>query len=150
MKRLNSVHSSLLVFILATLLWGCTSKTVCPEDTKTARTEIVSVTAPESMHQGQQATLTIAVRNERSACVKDVNAYFTNIGLDSLLVTAELEYLNDPVPADCDCRRDTVLYTLLYFTPLHEGTYRIVTAIDSSVTNAHPGYAGDITTINVD
>lgn len=149
MKKFRSIYVGLLVFVLVSLFLGCTSKTVCPENVTTVQAEVISIAAPQNMNKGEQATLTIAVRNNLAACVKEANAYFTNIGLDTLLVTAELQYTPDPVPSDCACKRDTVLYTLIYFTPLDEGAYRIVTQRDSSVTNIHPGSKADIT-INVD
>lgn len=132
----NKYHYSFsLAFTL--LMFGCTSEKVCPEDVKTVEGKIVSLSGQQSIHAGEQAAITVGVRNKSSLCVKEALASFQNVGLDTLLVSAELSYIGGQNMNDCDCKRDSVVYTLLYFTPLNEGTYHFLTKGDSSVTNAH-------------
>jgi len=129
---------ALAAIIFLWLLTGCRSGEECINHVSVTDGNIVSVTGPETMQQHEQITLTVGVENKDLRCVQEAAASFTNIGLDTLLVTAKLSYLENPTE-DCDCRRDPVIYTLLYFTPLDTGTYTITTKPDSSVTNASPG-----------
>jgi hypothetical protein len=128
-------YSSFLAFML--LMFSCTSKKVCPEDVKTVEGKIVTLSGLQDIRTGEQAAITVGVRNESSLCVKEAFASFQNVGLDTLLVSAELSYIEGQNTKDCDCKRDSVVYTLLYFTPLNGGTYHFITKGDSSVTNAH-------------
>jgi hypothetical protein len=144
-------HTYFGILLLATLtacLISCTSKTVCPTEAAHIPAEIASLSGPENLKIGEQATITVAVRNSSLLCVKEANATFTNKGLDTLLVSAALSYTNEPVPADCDCKRDSIIYTLLHFTPLNEGNYRIITGKES-VANVQPTDANGFT-INVE
>ncbi|MFA6057315.1 MAG: hypothetical protein WC756_03890 [Taibaiella sp.] len=132
----NKYHYSLfLAFTL--LMFSCASKKVCPEDVNTMEGKIVSLSGVQNIRAGEQAAITVGVRNESSLCVKEALASFQNVGLDTLLVSAELSYIDSQNMNDCDCKRDSIVYTLLYFTPLNGGTYHFVTKGDSSVTNAH-------------
>jgi hypothetical protein len=126
-------------FLLACmfLMFSCTSKTVCPEDVKTVKGKIISLSGQQEIRQGDQAAITVGVRNESLLCIKEALASFENKGLDTLLVTAELRYIDNVTSNDCDCKRDSVVYTLLYFTPLNGGTYHFMTEGDSTATNAH-------------
>jgi hypothetical protein len=119
------------------LMFGCTSKTACPEDVKTVKGKIVSLSGLQNIRTGEQAAITVGVRNVSSLCVKEAFTSFKNVGFDTLLVSAELSYIDGQNLNDCDCKRDSVVYTLLYFTPLNDGTYHFTTEGDSSATNAH-------------
>ncbi len=138
-----------LVLLLLALLSGCHPKTVCTEEFQKIPTKIVAISGQEKVKTGEQVVLTVTVLNVKGFCVKQANAYMENIGLDTLLVTADLSYSKDPVSTECECRTDSLIYTLLYFTPLNDGTYRIITKPDSSVSNAGPNEALDLT-INAD
>lgn len=137
MGAFNYRYYCFLLFACMFLMFGCTSKTVCPEDVKTAKGKIVSLSGLQSIHTGNQAAITVGVRNKSSLCVKEAFASFQNVGLDTLLVSAKLSYIEGQNMSDCDCKRDSVVYTLLYFTPLNGGTYHFTTEGDSSITNAH-------------
>jgi hypothetical protein len=131
------------------MLSGCSRKKECTEELKKVPAKVVSISGPEHVKTGEQVVLTVGVHNVHGWCVKEANAYMENIGLDTLLVTADLTYGIDPVFTGCDCKTDSLIYTLLYFTPLNDGTYRMVTSPDSSATNASPGDILDFT-INSD
>jgi hypothetical protein len=134
--NINKYNCSILLLVML-LIFSCTSKTVCPEDVKTVKGKIISLSGYQNMRIGEQSAITVGVRNESSLCIKEASASFINQGLDTLLVSAELSYIDGVQSSDCDCKRDSVIYTLLYFTPLNEGTYHFITDGDSSATNAH-------------
>lgn len=134
-----------LVLLLLALLSGCHPKTVCTEELQKIPTEIVAISGEKKVKTGEQVVLTVAVLNVKGFCIKQANAYMENIGLDTLLVTADLSYSKDPISAECECKTDSLIYTLLYFTPLNDGTYRIITKPDSSATNAGPNESLDFT-----
>lgn len=102
------------------------------------------------MHVGEQVSITVGVANNIPACVKESEAAFTILGHDTLLITSQLSYTDDRSTAGCECRSDTVVYTLLYFTPLDKGTYYFLTEKpDPNVTTSLPG-TGKAITITVD
>lgn len=139
MKVLQPTYPGLILLAtVAACLFGCSSKTVCPEDVEHIQAEIAALSGPASLKVGEQATITVAVRNSGLRCVKEATATFTNIGLDTLLVNAELSYNNEPVPSDCECKRDSIIYTLIHFTPLNEGDYLIMSSKDTSISNTVP------------
>ena len=106
--------------------------------TNSVKAKIVSIAAPAHIRIGEQVTITVGVRNNSPSCVKEAKADISNNGFDSLLVTAALNITGDIAAKDCDCKQDTVIYTLVYFKPLDPGTYRIATEKDSSVSSAVP------------
>lgn len=121
------------------LLFGCKSKTACIAEQQIASAQTLSIAGTDHLNVGEQATITVGIRNNLLTCVKEGKATFTNIGFDSLLVTSELVYTNDPVTMECDCKTDSIVYTLIYFKPLDKGTYYFLTQKkDSSVTSLDP------------
>jgi len=127
-----------LVIILMICFIGCKSETACITEEQKAKTNIVSISAPAHINIGEQATITIGAVNNGNLCVKEATADINNIGFDTLLVTAALNYTKDAITEHCNCKTDSVIYTLVYFKPLNAGTYRIVTQIDSNVSTAMP------------
>lgn len=134
--RINKYNCSLFLVVML-VIFGCRSKTVCPADVKTIKGKIISLSGQQDIRSGEQAAITVGVRNESLLCIKEAQASFENKGLDTLLVTANLRYIDPITSNDCDCKRDSVVYTLLYFMPLNGGTYHFMTEEDSSATNAH-------------
>lgn len=138
------------LFCILFLLSGCKTKTACIAEQQRVSAKTISVSGPQHLTVGEQATITVGVRNNLLTCVKEGDATFTNIGFDSLLVTSELVYTNDPVTPECDCKTDSIVYTLIYFKPLTEGTYYFLTEKkDSSITSLDPANVLGFT-INVD
>lgn len=133
---INKYNCSIFLAVML-LIFGCRAKTVCPENVKTVKGKIVSLSGQQDIRSGEQAAITVGVRNDSLLCIKEAQASFKNQGLDTLLVSAELHYIDGVTTNDCDCKRDSVVYTLLFFTPLNAGTYHFLTEGDSSVTNAH-------------
>lgn len=137
MKAFNKKYHYSLLLGCILLMFSCKSKTVCPEDVKTVKGKIISLSGQQDIRSGEQAAITVGVRNESLLCIKEAQASFKNQGLDTLLVSAELHYIDGVTSSDCDCKRDSVVYTLLFFTPLNDGTYHFITDRDSTATNAH-------------
>jgi hypothetical protein len=138
------------IYYCPAILWivcfiSCKADSACITEVKKAKTNIVSISGPEHINVGEQATITIGAFNNTGLCVKEATADINNIGFDTLLVTAALNYTNDAATEDCDCKTDSIIYTLIYFKPLNAGTYRIVTKIDSTVSSVGPGNAADYT-----
>ncbi|KAA5536948.1 hypothetical protein F0919_04550 [Taibaiella lutea] len=117
---------------------SCRHKTTCETEEQKIKTNIASISGPAHINVGEQATITIGAVNNAGLCVKGATADISNIGFDTLLVTAALRYTNDDVTEDCNCKTDSVIYTLIYFKPLDSGTYHIVTQIDSNISTAIP------------
>lgn len=137
MKRpLHTIVLFLLLAIPALWAMGCRSEAICVATPEKTTARILSISGPAHVRAGEQVTLTVAVSNSSGLCVKEANAYIKNTGLDTLLVTAQLSYL--PEQRDCDCKRDSIIYTLLYFTPLNSGNYWFITTRDSSATSEQP------------
>jgi len=134
--KYNSGKTWLFVPAIAAAIGGCRSRSECIAQPEQIPATIVSISGPQQVQTGQQVTLTIGVKNRNRICVKEADAYFYNKALDTLMLSADLFYL--PEPGGCDCKRDSIIYTLLYFTPLNDGTYTIVTAPDSTASTAQP------------
>jgi uncharacterized membrane-anchored protein len=117
---------------------SCKQKTTCATEEQKVKTNIASISGPAYIKVGEQATITIGAVNNTGLCVQEATADISNIGFDTLLVTAALKYTNDNVTKDCNCKTDSVIYTLIYFKPLDAGTYHIVTKIDSNISTAIP------------
>lgn len=118
---------------------GCKRGSTCMTGTSSIKADIVSIDAPAHINVGERATITVAVRNNSPYCVKGAKADINNKGFDSLFLTAALEITADMATKDCDCKHDSVIYTLVYFKPLDPGTYRVVSEKDSSISSANPG-----------
>lgn len=132
MKSLKSYVCLITGCLLTGILFsGCKQEAICVEEQQQADAKIVSVSGPATLKAGEQATITVGVRNDQSVCVLETKAVFTNIDLDTLRIQATLEYTKN-AKNDCNCKKDSVIYTLLYFTPLNNGTYHIIAAKDSS------------------
>lgn len=137
MKALKRTYYYLAVIPVICFI-SCKSETTCITEEQKAKTNIVSISGPDHVNIGEQATITIGVMNNTSLCVKEATADISNAGYDTLMVTAGLHYTNDAPAEDCNCKTDSIIYTLIYFKPLDAGTYRIITKIDSNVSTSVP------------
>lgn len=139
MKVFNIRIYYCMAFIPMVCFISCKSGTTCISEEQKVKTNIVSISGPEHISVGEQAGITIGTLNSVNLCVKEATADINNVGFDTLLVTASLNYTNDAVTKDCYCKTDSIIYTLVYFKPLDTGTYHIVTQIDSNISTAVPG-----------
>lgn len=112
--------------LLVLLFTGCSPETVCTGEAKITRGEIVSISGQGNIKKGEEVILTIGIRNDPAICSKEVIAHMENKGLDTLILNGEISYTTGQAKEDCGCKKEEILYTLLYFTPLSEGSYHFI------------------------
>jgi len=120
--------------LLSCFLTGCKDKATCPDDFMKKPAKIVSITGPNTLTVGERAAINIGVENEQGICIIAVKADAENTGLDTITIDAELQYIAAG-EKQCDCLNDSLIYTLIYFTPTTSGSYffQVQKKLDSNV-----------------
>jgi len=130
------VFNCLLIMAVIVSLYSCARKEDYPYEPYSVASRIVSVTGPPTAKAGEQVVITVGIRNDQSLCSEDAEAWYDHIGADTLRISGALRAVADR--GKCrQCRKDAVLYTLLYFTPAGKGTYHIIAAGDTSVSSTN-------------
>ena len=136
-----------VVAVLLVLLASCESKEICADEVSTMKAKVVSISGSDNLEAGGQTSLTIGVANNAKYCVQQADANITPIGKDTFIVGANILYSELKTSAACDCKTDSTLYTLLYFTPLTPGLYYFITEGDTTISlgnNANTAYMMEV------
>jgi len=127
------------VAALLILLGSCQSKEICADEVNSIKAKVVSISGSDNLEAGGQTSLTIGVANNTKYCVREAQAQITPHGNDTFIVGATLLYSALNTSSACDCKADSTLYTLLYFTPVTPGYYYFITEGDTTVSLGNHG-----------
>jgi hypothetical protein len=126
MKYRNKIGLALSVFIAAIVASGCDDKKTCTQPVETLEAPIASIEGPHRMAVNTKYALTVGVINNTAYCVDGAEAGMEVVGPNNIVLTGSLRHKGgrfDRSTAGCHCAEDSIVYTVVYFTPLFKGSY---------------------------
>lgn len=121
--NLSPYDSVLFLLLVLPVVTGCHKVGTCHEEEAAAK--VVSLIAPEEIKRGETVVITLGALNKDSLCITGLKGQIVQ-QKDTLHIQAALRYTGVNGTTGCDCLRDSILYTQVYFYPTVTGSFWII------------------------
>lgn len=122
-NRFPAVFGMVILCAAGTLFQGCHKSRICREEERAAAGMINTVAAPSHIAKGKKVPITVAVQNNDTFCVKRVEGSIEFVEPVFFRISANLIHTGTQAESTCDCLKDSVLYTQVFFQPQVSGVF---------------------------